>query len=168
MDKPPLVCDTSLLLYLGRIDYTHLLPILFEPVYVPEIVVLELDVGRTVRPDTINPRFLGWLVPVAVDQAEVDVLPANRLGRGERAVIAYARSHTGCVAGLDDRQARLLADQLGLPVVGTVGVLVKGKKLGLIQSVQALLEEMQAKGFRISRDLYSESLRLANESADDH
>jgi len=48
---------------------------------------------------------------VTVSQTDIDRLPPNRLGVGEQAVITYARFNPGCVAGLDDRQARLLADQ---------------------------------------------------------
>ena len=43
MRKQSLVCDTSLLLYLGRIENEDLLQVLFEKVYVTEQVVLELD-----------------------------------------------------------------------------------------------------------------------------
>jgi len=72
--------------------------------------------GRLVRRDTINPRQLGWATLVPVSQPDIDTLPLHRLGVGEQAVIAYARSNLGCVAGLDDRQARLLAERMRLPV----------------------------------------------------
>ena len=45
MSKRPIVCDTTLLLYLGRIERIRLLPALFELIYVPEPVVAELDMG---------------------------------------------------------------------------------------------------------------------------
>jgi hypothetical protein len=38
----------------------------------------------------------------------IDALPHNRLGPGELAVIAYA--YPGSVAGLDDLQARRIAE----------------------------------------------------------
>ena len=109
MPKPALVSNTSPLLYLGRIEQAHLLPTLFDPVFVPEPVLLELDAGRLLRPDTIDPRGLEWVTQVTITQSAIDHLPPNRLGPGERAVIAYARVQPGCVVGLDDRQARLLA-----------------------------------------------------------
>jgi len=111
MDKQPLVCDTTVLLYLDRIGQLCLLQALFEPVCVPEPVRLELAMGRLLRPDTIDPSQLNWITPVSVDQSELDALPPNRLGRGERAVIAYARSRAGYWVGSDDRQARLLAER---------------------------------------------------------
>ena len=78
-------------------------------------------------------------------------------------MIAYTRVQSGCVVGLDDRQARLLAQQLGLSVVGTVGILVKAKQAGLIPAVRVLLESVQRQGFRFSAELYAEALRLVGE-----
>ena len=44
MSERPLVCDTTVLLYLGRIDQTALLPALFTPIYVADQVMLEPDI----------------------------------------------------------------------------------------------------------------------------
>jgi predicted nucleic acid-binding protein len=48
--------------------------------------------GRLMRRDTINPRELDWAVIVSVAENEIEALLPNRLGIGERAVIAYAQS----------------------------------------------------------------------------
>lgn len=167
MAKQSLVCDTSLLLYLGRIENQNLLPSLFEKIYVTEQVVLELDAGRLIRDDTINPRLIDWATLVSVSRNEIDALPFNRLGIGEQSVIAYASIHTNCVAGLDDRQARVLAEQLGLKVVGMVGILLKAKRAGLISSVRPLLDAAQAQGFRMDKELYQEAVTLAGEENDE-
>ena len=163
MSRSPLVCDTTVLLYLGRIGCAHLIPALFAPVYVLELVVLELDMGRLWRPDTFNPREWAWIQVVSVSQDAINALPPNRLGPGERSVIAYARSQYGCVAGLDDLQARRLAEELGLAVVGTLGILLRARRAGLILSVRPLLDALIAEGFRIDADLYQEVLNLAGE-----
>jgi predicted nucleic acid-binding protein len=163
VSKLPLVCDTSMLLYLGRINQINLIPALFEPVYVPEPVFWELDAGRTLRPDTTNPRSLGWATQVGVTTTELGRLPPNRLGDGERAVIAYSCAHPGCIVGLDDRQARLIAGQLNLTVVGTIGILIKARQAGLITEVRELLDAVQLQGLRIRGELYTEALKLAGE-----
>jgi len=163
VSKRSLVCDTTLLLYLGRIGQVEVLPALFEPVCVPEPVASELDMGRLMRRDTTNPRQLDWATLVPVSQRDMDTLPPNRLGVGERAVIAYAQSHAGYLAGLDDRQARLLAERMGLTVVGTIGILLRAKQANLIPAVRSLLDAVQSEGFRLGIDLYQEALRLAGE-----
>jgi predicted nucleic acid-binding protein len=102
VSRRAIVCDTTVLLYLGRIGQSDLLPALFSSVHVPEPVMLELDMGRLLRPDAINLRSLAWANLMSVSQAMMDNLPPNRLGVGERSVIAYARTLDDCVAGLDD------------------------------------------------------------------
>lgn len=164
MPEQPLVCDTTVLLYLGRIGQADLLPALFAPVCVPEQVMLELDMGRLLRPDTFNPQDCTWAMPVAVPQDAVDALPPNRLGAGERAVIAHAHEHQGCIAGLDDLQARQLAEGLGLAIVGTLGVLLRAKRAGLLSIVRPLIDALYEQGFRLDSSLYEDVLSLAGEA----
>lgn len=164
MPKTPLVSNTSPLLYLGRIDHLHLLSGLFEPVFVPEQVAIELDTGRLIRHDTVDPRSLDWIRLVAVPPGDIEALPPNRLGLGEQSVIAYAKKHQDLTVALDDRQARLFAQDLGLTVVGVVGLLLRAKRAGLIATVHPLLDAVYQQGFRLHPDLYAEALRLAGES----
>lgn len=163
MSRQSLVCDTTVLLYLGRIDQAPLLPPLFEPIYVPEAILAELDMGRRSRLDTIDPRTLPWAVIVSADNEDIEALPPNRLGIGERAVIAYARRAPSCWAGLDDREARELAEEVGLRVVGTIGLLLRAKRAGLVSTIRPHLKALQSQGFHMSDDLYHEALRLADE-----
>jgi len=162
VDKAPLVSDTSVLLYLERIKHLHLLPALFEPVFISEQVALELDAGRMLRRDTVDPRSLDWVTLVATSQSKIDALPPNRLGIGEQSVIAYAVARNLTV-GLDDRQARRFAQELGLPVVGTLGTLLRAKQAGIVSAVWPLLDAIQQKGFRLHPNLYAEVLVLAGE-----
>jgi predicted nucleic acid-binding protein len=161
--KQAIVCDTTVLLYLGRIGQADLLSELFSSIYVPEPVMLELDMGRLLRPDTIDPRTLAWATSVSVSQTMIDDLPPNRLGAGERAVIAYARTRDGYVAGLDDLRARQLAESVGLKVVGTLGTLLRAKRAGLLSTVQPLIDDAIAQGFRLNPELYRDALALAGE-----
>lgn len=163
MGEQSIVCDTSLLLYLGRIKKGDLLPFLYKSVCVPDKVVLELDAGRLLQGDTIDPRQIDKITVVSVSQKEIDDLPPNHLGIGEQSVIAYAKKQTNYIAGLDDRVARLFAGQLGLEVIGMIGVLLKAKRAGLLPSLRPLLEEAQSQGFRIDIELYQEALRLDGE-----
>jgi predicted nucleic acid-binding protein len=125
--------------------------------------MLELDMGRLLRLDTINPRNLAWANLVSVSQANIDDLPPNRLGAGERSVIAYARTRDDCVAGLDDLRARELAEAIGLKVIGTLGTLLRAKKTGLTSAVQPYIDDVLTRGFRLSPDLYRDVLKLAGE-----
>ena len=62
-----------------------------------------------------------------------------------------------------DRKARSVASRLGVPVTGTVGLLLKAKQTGLIAAIKPLLAALDAHQFHISRELVAEALRLAGE-----
>ena len=62
MTRRAIVCDTTVLPYLGHIGQIDLLPALFDPVLVPERVKVELDMGRLLRRDTVDPEDLPWIL----------------------------------------------------------------------------------------------------------
>ena len=54
---------------------------------------------------------------------------------------------------LDDGPARRLAIRLGLPVMGTGGVLIVAKQRGILSAVRPVLDELLATGFRLRWDV---------------
>lgn len=160
----PIICDTSVWLYLGRINLAELLSRLYDPVYTTEAVCQELDIGRQSRPDTLDPGNLPWVQLVQPSQSNLANLPTNRLGKGEQSVLAYAQANNLPIVGLDDRQARELAFKLGLRVVGTVGLLLRAKERGLIEAIRPLLTQLQQEGFYISEPLLNYALQKAQEA----
>jgi hypothetical protein len=63
--------------------------------------------------------------------------------------------------------ARILAEHLGLPIVGTLGILLAAKRKALIPSIRPLVDTLRSGGFRIAPDLYEETLVKAGERRDD-
>lgn len=51
---------------------------------------------------------------------------------------------------IDEKLGRNHAEFLGLKITGTLGVLLKAKKLGLITSFTAMAEKMRTQGIRYS------------------
>jgi uncharacterized protein len=64
---------------------------------------------------------------------------------------------------LDDRPARRLADALGIPLIGTLGIVVAGKRRGLLPEVRPLLDALGATGFHVASDLMRQVLDDAGE-----
>jgi hypothetical protein len=85
------------------------------------------------------------------------------LGRGERAAIARALA---IGAGLlsDDQEARVHAESLQLVVVGTLGVLIRGKRAGLVTAVAPLIERLRASGQRFGNTVVRQALSAAGEA----
>ena len=81
------------------------------------------------------------------------------LGDGESSCLALA-AQSGYVFACDDRLARSEAVRMGIPLTGTVGILIKAVRIGAIdlKKANAVLKRMIAAGFyapvaRISREM---------------
>lgn len=86
-----------------------------------------------------------------------------QVDKGEASAIALALEITDSVLILDDWKARQLAEQLGLLVSGTLGVIIGAKNAGLIPSIKPYLEKIKETNFRISEELEQVALKSADE-----
>lgn len=145
------VSDTSPLNYLVLIDAIEVLPALFGEVYVPEVVLSELqDPGtpEVVRTWVRSPP--AWLV-ARVPSNPTDPHLAT-LHPGEIHAIALARELRADHLLIDERHGRRVATRLGVPVIGLLGVLdlaAATKLIDLRQKVTALA----LTSFRVDRAL---------------
>ena len=85
------------------------------------------------------------------------VLDLN-LGKGEAESIALA-SQSGLRLVLDDLKARKVAENLGLKITGTIGILLRAESLALIDSAYDKAKELRDKGFYISDQLLDDLSR---------
>jgi len=60
---------------------------------------------------------------------------------------------------LDESTARNKAKQLSLEVTGTIGVLMKAKKLGFIIDIEAEIQNLKNAGMRISDNLIAQIIK---------
>jgi predicted nucleic acid-binding protein len=67
---------------------------------------------------------------------------------------------------VDDLAARRTAEKAGLRITGVIGVLLDGKRRGLINSVRDAMNEMRKNDFRISEETYKDALAMAGEERD--
>jgi len=66
-----------------------------------------------------------------------------------------ALNHPGWEAVLDDHSARREATRLGIPCIGTVGLVLTGHRLGIVPSVPDALQTLREAGMYISDGLQS-------------
>ncbi len=85
------------------------------------------------------------------------------LDAGEAAVIEVALQLDISVVCIDELKGRRAAIALGLNVVGSLGVLGKAKKLGLINSVRPLVEKAQESGVYYDEALVERFFREIDE-----
>jgi predicted nucleic acid-binding protein len=75
------------------------------------------------------------------------------LGKGETEVIAAAIGFENCIVALDDKAARNCALSYRLKIVGTIGLILRARKMGLIEDGAFYLNKLIESGFRISENL---------------
>jgi predicted nucleic acid-binding protein len=143
------VSDTSPLNYLVLIRAEHLLPVLFQDVRIPPAVANELrnvDTPQLVR-DWMEDRP-SWLRI----QAPVGRAPQLRLDAGEMEAISLAHELKANYLLIDEWDGREVAQQQGLQVVGTIGVLDQAAKRDLIV-LPEMFDRLRNTSFRIDERL---------------
>lgn len=163
MDEP-IVINTSPLLALAACNQLELLHHLHRRVVVPPIVLAELERGQIeAKPLGEASERPAWLETVALVSSPSPLLTAY-LDEGEAAVIALAVEQSIRQVVIDERRARMVARTMRLEVVGSVGILLRAKREGLVAEVKPSLEAMQTAGIRLSERLLKFALQEAGEA----
>jgi len=133
------IIDTSVLIALERISMLDVHCRIYSHIILPESVVSEFG---TLSIDCYSSE------KVKSSMIRLLVFDLN-LGRGEAECIALA-SEIGLRLVLDDLKALKVADNLGLKITGTIGILLKAESLTIIDSAYDKAKELRDKGFYIS------------------
>ena len=148
--KEPIIADSTCLIGLERIGYLTLLKKLYHPVMIPPEVQKEFGISIDwLHIDSPSNHLLADSLKLIIDSGEAEAIALACMKK--------------CRIILDDKQARAIAAHLKLPVIGTVGILIKAKKSGIIPAIKPLLEELELNSFYISDSLREEALLLVNE-----
>ncbi len=156
--KPPVVTNTTPLITLAGIELLDLLPKLYDEVWTPRTVLDEYQVkAPPTEPDLTQLSWLKVVDDVIIDSS----LPL--LDAGEAAAISLAQTVGSRLILLDERKARRIAARIGLPVAGTLAVLLRAKQYGLITALRPYIIQMQNQGRRFHPDLIVRLLEDAGE-----
>jgi len=145
------VVNASPLIVLGKAGQLDLLTKLPQRMVVPAAVVAEIlagPEGDAARLAVQAKMFTKVNTPTIPQE-----LAAWDLGAGETSVLAYALAHPGWIAILDDEAARKCAKTFGVPVKGTLAVVILAKKRGLIPSASKVLHAIHEAGLRLDERL---------------
>jgi len=136
---PEMISNTSCLIALSNIGMLDILRRMYGSITVTEEVASEF--GESIP---------SWMRVVSVqDQKAVRILQSN-VDLGEASTIALAMEREGAVIILDDLKARKLAESLAMKFTGTIGVLVKARQRGFLESTEECLYRLHDCGFRLS------------------
>jgi predicted nucleic acid-binding protein len=152
MPNITVIADTSCLIALSKIEAIELLNELYEEIYITEEIALEF--GESL-PE--------WVIIENVKNKKYQQLLDLYLDLGEASAIALALEKVDVLLILDDLKGRKEAEKLGFRITGTLGVLFKAKKEGLITELKSYIEKLKAVGFRISPKIEVDILRKSKE-----
>jgi hypothetical protein len=158
------VSNTTPLIGLAVIQRFDLLYQLFEKIYIPQAVYDEaVTMGREEGGAKQEVSTADWIETIQVkDRLAVEVL-LDELDLGEAETIVLAREIGADWVLMDEKKGRRKLTELGLNKVGTVGILLKAKQVGLLPQVRPDLERLRALSFSISQQVMDAVLRQAGE-----
>ena len=148
------VVNASPLILLGKIDRLHLLNELFDAIYIPDAVMQEIMATDKTKLELCHALHHHFVVSNQV--AVLGLLGRLHIGEAEVMIGAIEKGIRNVV--LDDGLARNKAKQLGLAVTGTLGILLRAHRNGLIDDLRAEIENLKRAGMYIADDIIAQIL----------
>jgi len=153
------VANTTPLIALAGIGRLELLHLLYGEIYIPSAVLSEIES----EPAKTQVTMADWIKVIEVHGVASRSLFSARLHIGEIEVILLAQEQMADLVLMDDNAAKKTAKFLGLSVAGTLGVLIRAKKEGLIREVKPIMEDLIADGLYVDNKIRKMVLKASSE-----
>ena len=157
----PWVLNGSPLILFARIDSLDIVDRLAKPIMVPDAVIDEVRAGEADEPFT--PVALAFAQPRRVPNVPLSARVASwDLGLGESQVIAQAIQNAAWKV-LDALAARRCATTHQVPVVGSMGIILRAKRNGLVESAGLWIAKLRGAGMYVDDGLVHNELASIGE-----
>lgn len=155
------VINASPLTVLGKINQLPLLDVLSDKVIVPQSVMNEIMMGM--QQDSSVPAIMNWASRRTMPDIDIpSSILGWDLGQGETQVLSYAYSkQLGAI--LDDGAARAAAKSYRIPIVGSLGIILRARQNNHIPAARSLIEQLLAQGSYLSDELIEQALHKVGE-----
>ncbi len=159
-----IVSNTTPLIAFSSLQKFDLLNKLFGKLYIAEAVYHEATIAKKEKDNlAFEIAQADWIQTVKVkDRLAVDVL-LDELDLGEAETIVLAKEINADWVLMDEKKGRRKLTQLGLAKIGTVGLLVKAKEIGLLAEIKPEIKALTETSFNLSESVINTVLRQANE-----
>ncbi len=145
----PIVINTGPLLAFARADLLDLVRKLpFDFIY-PDEVRREIADGVIKGYPKAYPE---WMTQEALS-SPIDRVAQFALDSGEAAVIQLALEKGIQRVCIDEKKGRLVAQGIGLSVTGSLGLMIRAKKLNLIPKLRPIIQNLKRTGTFYKEDL---------------
>ena len=146
------IVNSTPLIALSKANQLELLHRIYGEITIPQAVFNEV----TQKNDLVKNEVASasWIHIETVRDMKAKRMYRAKLHDGEVEVMILAQEDPKAdLVILDDNAAKKTAKFLGLTVTGTLGVILKAKKLGFIQNVSDLLDKLLDNGFYVSPEI---------------
>jgi uncharacterized protein len=158
----PVILNNTPLVALWSLGQLPLLRDLYGEVIIPQAVYEEfLATEQSVRQTALDEA--PWIKIVSLINARQALVYVG-LDRGEAEVLALATEHSARLVIIDEYKGRRYAERLGLPLTGTLGVLLTAKHNGLVPALAPLIDQLLKEGLFLASELIRKALELAGEA----
>jgi len=160
MIKSPLkvVCDSGPIIHLDELNCLHLLED-FQEVLIPDAVQKEIKRYRPLSLSKLNVPFVFSPGNIPDNARLLALCRIFSLDVGETEALALMERNPQAIFLTDDASARMVAEQMGFKVHGTIGILVRAIRRGQTEAKEVLgvLKEIPSKTtLHIKRSLLDE------------
>ena len=156
------VVNSTPLIILCKIGRLDILQKLYHEIFIPTAVYREVTVVEDSACIQIK-NALEWVHVESIREYTDKKMYKAKLHDGEVEVMILAQEQKADLVIIDDNAAKKTAKSIGLTVTGTLGVLKKAKRQGIIDSLYPFLAEMKQNGFYIDPMLEEMVLQQAGE-----
>ena len=158
-----IIVNSTPLIALCNADLLYVLKELYGQIVIPQAVYEEV----TEKEDSACLQVkdnLDWIDVLEADKLADRTMYKAKLHKGEVEVMILAKSHPQAdLVIIDDYAAKKTAEFIGLKVTGTIGVLLKAKRKGIISSFSEALIKIENNGFYIDQELHDLAVKMAGE-----
>ena len=156
------VADSGPLIGLARINKLELLPGLFSEIIVPPEVWNEVTIKGRGLPGAYEISQIKWITIQPPSPQLIQSL-SILVDAGEAQAIALAQTTPNCILLLDDSRARKISARLSIKQIGTIGLLLRAKRVGLVEEIKPHIEALVENGIYIRQELIDAVLHDAGE-----
>ena len=141
-----IVCDSGPIIHLDELNCLYLLED-FKEVLIPDTVHKEIKRYRPLSLNRLNVPFIFSHENIPYDTRLLTLCRIFSLDAGETEALALMEKNPQAIFLTDDASARMVAEQMGFRVNGTIGVLVRSIRRGQMEpgEVLRILEEAPSK-----------------------
>ena len=157
-----IIVNSTPLIALAKANKLEILKEMYEHIIIPEAVYREVTEKDDVAAQRIE-AAREWIEVRKVDSNLDRRMYRAKLHEGEVEVMLLAQEIGADAVVIDDGAARRTAEYLGLPLTGTLGVMIKAKQRGLLEAVMPVVQQMEQNGIFFSKELKEKIRKLSNE-----